>query len=205
MMSLTDEEYRVRLRAVVERSGLSLRGLSAALGRDPGFVAASLDPSRPSRARPTPADLLRASDAIGISFVELLETLWGIDRARVADELARLGLGGSLDEQLGVLTETERTTVVDYIAFLAGRRASQRLDRTSRRSAHRRPALARRSAGPSVDPDRPPAGPDATPPSSGGTSSVSPWQGVPRGASTTPPARDDEHHPAIASEPTGSG
>jgi transcriptional regulator with XRE-family HTH domain len=76
---LTDDEFRAKLRDVLARSGLSMRALSAALGRDPGYVAALLDPSRPSRARPTPADLVRASDATGIPFVELLESLWGIE------------------------------------------------------------------------------------------------------------------------------
>ena len=92
-----DDEFRAALRDILARSGLSMRALSAAMGRDPGYVAALLDPSRPSRARPTPADLLRASDATGIAFVELLEALWGIERARLADELRRSGsaLGGA--------------------------------------------------------------------------------------------------------------
>src|SRR5271157_4439899 len=94
------EEFRTALRDILERSGLSMRALSAAFGRDPGYVAALLDPSRPSRARPTPADLLRASNATGIPFVELLAALWGIEPQRLADELAALGLGGPSDGQL---------------------------------------------------------------------------------------------------------
>jgi transcriptional regulator with XRE-family HTH domain len=116
---LTDDEFRVRLRDVLARSGLSMRALSAALGRDPGYVAALLDPSRPSRARPTPADLLRASDATAILFVELLEGLWGIEPKRLADELGRLGLGGPSDGQLASLTEAERASVAAFVAFLA--------------------------------------------------------------------------------------
>jgi len=116
-----DDEFRARLRAVLARSGRSMRGLSAALGRDPGYVAALLDPSRPSRARPTPTDLLRASDATGISFVELLEVLWGIDRARLADELTALGVLRSADRRLDRLSETERATVADFIAFVIER------------------------------------------------------------------------------------
>jgi hypothetical protein len=42
------------------------RALSQAMGRDQGYLAALLDPTRPSRARPTPVDLLAASDATGI-------------------------------------------------------------------------------------------------------------------------------------------
>src|SRR5450759_2331966 len=102
---LTDDEYRARVRAALARSGLSMRALSTALGRDPGYVAALLDPSRPSRARPTPADLLRASDATGIPFVELLESLWGIEPQRLADELAVLGLGGSAATCVGMLSD----------------------------------------------------------------------------------------------------
>src|SRR5450755_886484 len=86
-----EDDFRVAMREVVARSGRSMRALSAEMGRDPGYIAALLDPSRPSRARPTPADLVAASDATGISFVELLEKLWGIEPARLARELRRIG------------------------------------------------------------------------------------------------------------------
>jgi hypothetical protein len=98
-----------------------MRALSAALGRDPGYVAALLDPSRPSRARPTPADLLRASDATGIPFVEILQALWGIEPSRIADELAALGLGGSADPRLTGLSDAERAEVSDLVDFLVTR------------------------------------------------------------------------------------
>ena len=123
---LTDDEFRVRLRDILARSGLSMRALSASLGRDPGYVAALLDPSRPSRARPTPADLLRASDATGIPFVELLQALWGIEPQRLADELAALGLGGSADTRLDALSEDERAEVSDFVAFLSARHRKAR-------------------------------------------------------------------------------
>jgi len=131
-----DDEFRAKLRDILARSGLSMRALSAALGRDPGYVAALLDPSRSSRARPTPADLLRSSDATGIPFVELLEALWGIEASRLADELAALGLGGSADGQLASLTEAERASVAAFVAFLAARRT-----RNTRRGS--RPARGR--------------------------------------------------------------
>jgi transcriptional regulator with XRE-family HTH domain len=116
-----DDEFRTRLRDVLARSGLSMRALSAALGRDPGYVAALLDPSRPSRAHPTPADLLRVSDATGIPFVELLQALWGIPSTRLADELAALGLGASANPRLAGLSEAERAEVGDFVAFLVAR------------------------------------------------------------------------------------
>ena len=126
-----DDEFRTQLRDILARSGLSMRALSAALGRDPGYVAALLDPSRPSRARPTPADLLRASDATGIPFVELLKALWGIEASRFADELAALGLGGSADGQLASLTEAERASVAAFVAFLAAGHPRHSRRRTS--------------------------------------------------------------------------
>jgi transcriptional regulator with XRE-family HTH domain len=128
---LTDDDFRIRLRDVLTRSGLSMRALSAALGRDPGYVAANLDPSRPSRARPTPADLLRASDATGIPFVELLEALWGVEPSRLADELGRLGLGGPSEGQLADLTEAERASVAAFVAFLAAGHPRHSRRRTS--------------------------------------------------------------------------
>ena len=120
-MEPTDDEFRIKLRDVLARSGRSMRALSAALGRDPGYVAALLDPSRPSRARPTPADLLRASDVTGIPLVELLAALWGIDPRRLADELARLGVGDPKAVGVGELTDAERAEVADFAAFLASR------------------------------------------------------------------------------------
>ena len=131
---LTDEEFRTHLRGVLARSGLSMRALSAALGRDPGYVAAILDPSRPSRARPTPADLLRASDATGIPFVELLEALWGIEPARLADELALLGLGGSAPTCGGMLSDAESAEVSDFVDFLVSRHRKSPRPRARSRS-----------------------------------------------------------------------
>ncbi|MGA2513386.1 MAG: hypothetical protein ABSG37_07190 [Candidatus Limnocylindrales bacterium] len=118
-----DDEFRARVRNILERSGLSMRALSAALGRDTGYVAALLDPSRPSRARPTPADLLRASDATGIGFVELLESLWGIDPGRLAGELRGLGEISGLDAPMRRLTRDERALVADIVELLVTRRA----------------------------------------------------------------------------------
>ena len=125
-MEPSDDEFRLKLRDVLGQSGLSMRALSAAMGRDPGYVAALLDPSRPSRARPTPADLLRASDATGIPFVELLAMLWGIEPRRLADELAKLGVGASFGAEMASLTPAERASVADYVAFLAARHPSER-------------------------------------------------------------------------------
>jgi hypothetical protein len=121
-----DDKFRAAVRDVLGRSGLSMRALSAAMGRDSGYVAASLDPSRPSRARPTPEDLLGASDVTGIPFVELLDLLWGIPPSRLARELAGLGVSGSLAEDLDGLTETERVEVADFAAYLAARHAGRR-------------------------------------------------------------------------------
>jgi hypothetical protein len=121
-----DDEFRASLRDVLAQSGLSMRALSAAMGRDPGYVAAILDPTGPSRARPTPADMLRASDATGIAFIELLERLWGIERSRLADELARLGVPGSYDRRLDRLGEAERGEIWDFIDFVIARSAKRR-------------------------------------------------------------------------------
>lgn len=125
MSRLSDDVFRTRLRAMLGRSGRSMRQLSAAFGRDPGYVAALLDPSRPSRARPTPADLVAASDATGIPLVEWLAELWAIDPARLADELNALGVSGSIDQRLANLSPSERTLVaqlIDTLAEPAGRR-----------------------------------------------------------------------------------
>jgi hypothetical protein len=117
-----DDGFRAAIRDVLERSGLSMRALSAAMGRDPGYIAALLDPTRPSRARPTPADLLATSDATGIACVELLESLWGISRDRLTGELRGLGLTGGLDEPMRRLTRDERALVADFADLIVARR-----------------------------------------------------------------------------------
>ena len=124
-MAPDDDELRAAVRDILERSDLSMRALSAAMGRDTGYIAALLDPSRPSRTRPTPADLLAASDATGIAFVELLESLWGIKGSRLADELGRLGVGGSGEGAFDRLSESERALMADFTAFLASRHAGR--------------------------------------------------------------------------------
>ena len=116
-----DDELRAAIRELLARSGLSMRALSAAMSRDTGYVAAILDPTRPSRARPTPADLLAASDATGITFVELLESLWGIGRTRLADELGSLGVGLADEDKLDRLSDAQRRQVADFADFLASR------------------------------------------------------------------------------------
>jgi len=116
-----DDELRAAIREILARSGLSMRALSAAMGRDTGYIAAILDRSRPSRARPTPADLLAASDATGITFVELLESLWGIERTRLADELGSLGVGLAGEDKLDRLSDAQRRQVADFADFLASR------------------------------------------------------------------------------------
>jgi transcriptional regulator with XRE-family HTH domain len=121
-MTRSTAEARDGIRAVLERSGLSMRALSVAMGRDQGYIAAYLDPTRPSRARPTPDDLVPASDATGISLVELLEATWGIDPRRLADELRRLGEGKAIGPRFDELSDAERTEVADYVEFLASRR-----------------------------------------------------------------------------------
>lgn len=116
---LSDEAFRSALRGVLARSGRSMRGLSAAMGRDPGYVGALLDPSRPSRARPTPADLARASDATGLPLVELLEALWAISPGRLATELVGLGLVVGAEADAAGLSPAHRRLVGELVAALA--------------------------------------------------------------------------------------
>jgi transcriptional regulator with XRE-family HTH domain len=120
---LDDAAFRGRLAELLRRTGLSQRALSTAFGRDPGYVQALLDPTRPSRARPTPSDLLHASDALGIGFVELLEQLWDVPPGRLASELGASGSGLPLEAALARLTPAERRSVADFVGYLAQRHA----------------------------------------------------------------------------------
>jgi transcriptional regulator with XRE-family HTH domain len=118
---LDDATFRARLTDLLARTGLSQRALSGAFGRDPGYVQALLDPTRPSRARPTPDDLTRASDATGLTLVELLDAVWAIEPRRLAEELATLGVDGSARLGLDALTPAQRREVADFVAFLKTR------------------------------------------------------------------------------------
>jgi hypothetical protein len=119
-----DAAFRDALREIAARSGRSLRGLSLAMGRDAGYVAALLDPSRPSRARPTPQDLLSLSDATAIPFVELLERFWGIPISRLADEISPSGgVGPSLGAKL---SRADQELLAEFAQFLASRRLARR-------------------------------------------------------------------------------
>jgi transcriptional regulator with XRE-family HTH domain len=119
------DEFRAVVRRLLDRSGLSMRQLSAAFGRDPGYVSGLLDPARPGRSRPTPEDLLRASDALGIPFVELLEALWGIPASRILLEAVRLGSSGSNSAVGSRLSDRDRLSLLDYEAFLEWRAQSR--------------------------------------------------------------------------------
>lgn len=129
---LDDDRFREALRGVVRRSGRSMRALSLAMGRDPGYVAALLDPTRPSRARPTPADLVDLSDATGIPLVELFDTLWAIPVDRIMGEVSRHGCGERSDVSPEGLSSMDRRTIADLTDFLAARRTPVRAVRRGR-------------------------------------------------------------------------
>jgi hypothetical protein len=114
----SDTDFRAGLHGLLGRSGLSMRRLSAAMGRDPGYVAALLDPTRPSRSRPTPADLVAVSNATGIPLVDWLRELWDIEPARLASELQDLGLSPPLDDRLAALPAADRRLVLSLIDSL---------------------------------------------------------------------------------------
>ena len=128
---LNHEAFRAALRAVVARSGRSLRSLSLAMGRDPGYLAALLDPSRPSRARPNPDDLVALSDSTGIPLIELLEALWDIPITRFEQELEQHGVGDGQRVDVAALASADQRMVAEFAAFLAEsrRKAATRITR----------------------------------------------------------------------------
>ena len=120
-MRPSDQAFAEAMRVVLKRSRRSMRSLSVAMGRDPGYLAALIDPGRRPRARPTPEDMLALSDTTGIAFVELLELLWDVPRDRLVAELGLRGTDPSLGAALKALPPAERASVADYAAFLAAR------------------------------------------------------------------------------------
>ncbi len=92
------------------------------MGRDAGYVSALLDPSRPSRARPNPADLERLSNATGISLTSLLERIWGVSSSRLAEDASRGELSMTLRERIPDLTDDEMRDVVGYVDYVIRKR-----------------------------------------------------------------------------------
>jgi hypothetical protein len=95
-----------------------------------------IPPGRRGRARRRPISF-RASDATGIPFVELLESLWGIEPSRLADEFGRLGLGASADTRLAGLSDAESAEVSDFADFLVARHRMKGMPRSRLTSAPR--------------------------------------------------------------------
>jgi len=120
----TIEQVRLGIREVLARTGLSRRQLSLAMGRDPGYVAALLDESRPSRAIPTPADLERLSKKTGLALVYLLEQVWGIPPHQLADELSHFSIKDREDSRLSDLTDAELDRVLDFVGYVIQSRNS---------------------------------------------------------------------------------
>ena len=121
-MEPTIDQVRRELRNILETTGMSNRQLSLAMGRDAGYVSALLDPSRPSRARPTPTDLERLSDATGMPLTDLLERIWGIRSARLVEEIGRGEHAGSVRARIPDLTDDEMRDVVGYVEYVIRKR-----------------------------------------------------------------------------------
>jgi transcriptional regulator with XRE-family HTH domain len=114
----TVDQVRAEMREILKRTGLSMRQLSLAMGRDAGYVAALIDESRPSRAMPTPADLQCLSDHTGIALVHLLERFWGVAPRRLADDLNKLSIRFEEDNRLSQLTDAELDQVLEFAGYL---------------------------------------------------------------------------------------
>lgn len=121
-MDPSDDQVRAELRYVLERTGMSRRQLSLAMGRDAGYVSAFLDEKRHPRAVPNPTDLRRLSDETEITLLELLERFWGIEPRQLADDLGQLSVRFSEDARLSQLTGDELREVLDFAGYLIERR-----------------------------------------------------------------------------------
>jgi transcriptional regulator with XRE-family HTH domain len=117
-----DDAVRAEFRYVLDRTGLSQRQLSLAMGRDASYVSAFLDEKRHPRAVPTPGDLWRLAEKTGIPLVDLLERFWGIPPEMLAEELGRLSIRFTEDSRLAQLTDQELDEVLDFAGYLVEKR-----------------------------------------------------------------------------------
>lgn len=124
------ERFRRWLRKWVEASGVSMRSLSRALGKDEKYVAELLNGER--RSLPTPEELRSALPLLrpkgketGPTLVEAMEAAYGVSRLELQAELETLAARTESDAPL---TEKDYEAIRDFVAFTvarARRRAQQ--------------------------------------------------------------------------------
>jgi len=118
--------FRAYLAEAARRSGVPLRRLSEAMGRDPGYLAQFLgaEPGK-TRGMPTPEELKAAAPLLGVPLLELLERGYGIRREDLAPELETVaGHRAAWADQLEALGPEERRTVLAFLAFVAAQGAA---------------------------------------------------------------------------------
>jgi len=122
------------LRRQLKESGMSMRALSLAMGRDPSYVAQLLDPPpNRSRALPSPDELRLAAPLLGVPLVELLEQAYGITRVELEAELNTMAAHtGACADELSDLTTVEREEVLDFVAYVKSKREVRRRDALAR-------------------------------------------------------------------------
>lgn len=112
--------FQIYLRRRLQETGVSMRSLSLAMGRDPAYVAQLLDPphGRP-RALPPPDELKLAAPLLGVPLLELLDVAYGITRADLEDELVTMARHQNawIDAMEG-LTVAQREQVLTFAAFV---------------------------------------------------------------------------------------
>lgn len=112
------ERFRRYLRQRLAETGVPMRRLARAMGRDPAYIAQLLDPP-PGRRRalPAPDELRRAAPVLGVPLLELLEVAYGITRADLdLDDGA--AEGDEWAAALEGLTSGQREQVRAFAAFL---------------------------------------------------------------------------------------
>ena len=122
------DQFREYLERRLRETGVTMRQLSLAIGRDQSYfrelLAARSD--RP-RTLPTPDELQIAAPRLRVPLIELLEQTWGIDRAKLEAELSTMT---QRDDEDAVawrqMTEEERDEVRTFIAFVRARREMRR-------------------------------------------------------------------------------
>jgi hypothetical protein len=123
------DQFRTFLRARLQETGIPMRQLSRAMGRDDSYVAQLLDPP-PGRARPlpTPAELRHAAALLGVSYMQLVALAWDIsgdDIERyyrdIATQVANAGFRWT------DFTPAERDELLDYASYLLVRRSMRPL------------------------------------------------------------------------------
>jgi hypothetical protein len=124
-MSGHSDQFRAFARQRLAETGVSMRKLSRAMGRDDAYVSQLLDPP-PGRSRPmpTPVELRAAAVLLDVPYMQLLMVVWGVTEDDIASYYKDIGIRlAGVSIRWSDYTASELEELLDYASYLLVRRS----------------------------------------------------------------------------------